>query len=59
MFEYFRTLLEETCESEYSIAKFAIDLRPCVDGSCGEHGSCRHFYSGVLHFSVCKCTGSK
>ena len=36
-----------------------IGLRPCLNKTCGEYGQCRNYYSGVIHWSVCRCKAGK
>ncbi|ELU03317.1 hypothetical protein CAPTEDRAFT_228167 [Capitella teleta] len=47
-----------TCSDSKIIVNFEPTLSPCVDGACGDYGSCREYFSGVLHFSSCKCVAN-
>lgn len=46
------------CEENVKVT-FEVSLSPCVDGACGDNGYCQEFFSGVFHYSSCKCIASK
>ena len=47
-----------SCEHDI-LVHHNITLLPCVDKGCGLYGKCYMYYSGVIHWSVCKCKAGK
>lgn len=45
-------------EAERNVSTIvSVSSHPCVNGKCGRHGRCNHYFTGGFIYSACQCFG--